>query len=117
MVAAITSQTFLKMCREHCQNTIRFPQGTSALQISNPYPRSLPVTKSIRAIHRTFLQRRVCFIEKVPRVCEALVELCGLLSVPLPELPQPATQFRHVPERAVGLIFIPSLQQMSQHGQ
>ena len=48
------------------------------------------------------------FITKVPRVCEALVDVCGLSLRALTEASSTGPlNFAMYPERAVGLIFIP----------
>lgn len=101
-------------CRRCVENTsgttIRFPQGSPVLQIPNPYPTSTARHKeySPHTSHPSY-SGVSGFIAKVPRVWEALVELCGLsLRASLTGASSAGlANFAMYPERAVGLIFIP----------
>jgi hypothetical protein len=79
------------------------------LRIPKPYPTSTARHKEYSR-HTSHPSYSVTsgFITKVPRVCEALVDVCGLSLRALTEASSTGPlNFAMYPERAVGLIFIP----------
>ena len=91
------------------KSTLRFPQGTPVMQIPNPNPTSTARHEE-NSSHTSHPSYSVTsgFITKVPCVCKALVDVCGL-SLPARSGASSTgpLNFAMYPERAVGLIFIP----------
>jgi hypothetical protein len=92
MVAAITFTDLLEdVPRTLPEPPFDFRRAPRHCKFPTPTPRSLPVTKSIRAIHRTLLTAACLASLKKSHVCARhLLSFAASLSVPLPELPQPA---------------------------
>ena len=111
MVAAITFTDLLEdVSRTLPEPPFDFRRAPRYCKFPTPTPPALPVTKSIRAIHRTLPYSVTSgFIAKCPRVCEALVEVCGLsLRAPLTGASSTGpANFARYPERAVELILTP----------
>ena len=121
MVAAITFTDLLEdVPRTLPEPPFDFRRAPRHCKFPTPTPLALPVTKSIRAIHRTLLTA-VCpaSLQKSHVSARHLLSVCGLSLRALTGASSTGPlNFAMYPERAVGLIFIPfSRQQMSQHGQ
>ena len=103
-------------CRPHQRRvehtagtTIRFPQSALVMHSLNPYSTSTAHHKEY-SHHTSPPSYSVTsgFITKVPRVCEALVDVCGLsVRARAGASSTGPLNFAMYPERAVGLIFIP----------
>ena len=110
MVAAITVADLLEdVPRTLPEPPFDFRSAPRNCKFPTPYPTSTARHKecSSHTSHPSY-SGVSGFIAKVPRVCEALVELCGLSLRALTGAPSTGPlNFAMYPERAVGLIFIP----------
>ena len=90
-----------------CQRCVEHCVGSPVLQIPNSMRAARYKSHSCHISHPSYSVTSG-FITKVPRVCEELVDVCGLSLRALTEaFSTGPLNFAMYPERAVGLIFIP----------